>query len=168
MSDVIPLHSPINLDTDLGRSFVTDCTRAGEALISDDEVQEKYDLSPADWAAVTKDRALERAIRDERDRRVRNGTAARESAARFFVKGPAILDQIASDVQSNARHKIDAIRELRATATGSGDGDPASPSEKFSIVINLGADVERYEFDITPDKARPLDPEDKPDGNEWG
>jgi hypothetical protein len=37
------------------------------------------------------------------------------------------------------------------------------------ITINLGADTERYEFDATPNKAKPLDPaEGKPDGNEWG
>ena len=91
------------------------------------------------------------------------------SAARFFVKGPAILDQIASAPDSNARHKIDAIRELRATATGSGDGYGPSQTEKFSIVINLGSDcIERREFDVTP-KARQLDLNlEKPDGNEWG
>jgi hypothetical protein len=167
MSDIVQLRSPVDISTDLGRAFVVDATRAGEGLITDDELREKYDLSPADWMAVTKDKSLGRAVRDERDRRVRNGTAARESAARFFVKGPAILDQIASDAQSNARHKIDAIRELRATATGSGDGDGHSQNEKFTITINLGADVEKYEFDVTPDKTRPLDPDGKPDGN-WG
>src|SRR6478672_5485114 len=98
MSDIVQLRSPIDFNSDLGRAFVVDATRAGEGLISDDELREKYNLSSADWAAVTKDQALGRAIRDERDRRLRNGTAARESAARFFVKGPAILDQIASDV----------------------------------------------------------------------
>ena len=168
MNDIVQLRSPIDFNSDLGRAFVADATRAGEGLLTDDELREKYNLSSADWAAVTKDQALGRAIRDERDRRVRNGVAARESAARFFVKGPAILDRIASDAQSNARHKIDAIRELRATATGGGDGDGPSQNERFVISINLGTDVERYEFDVTPNKARPLDPESKPDGNEWG
>ena len=77
-----------------------------------------------------------------------------------------------TDAQSNARHKIDAIRELRATAAGSSDDGPASQGEKFSIIINLSADgvdhtVERT-FDITPKPQLELelDLEDKVDGNE--
>lgn len=164
-SKVVQLHK-IDLSSDRGRAFVLDATRAGEGLITDAELQEIYELTPADWIAITKDANLGRAVRDERTRRVRNGTAAQESAARFFVKGPAILDQIANDVQSNARHKIDAIRELRATATGSGDGDGPSQGEKFSIVINLGSDcIERHEVDITPKPRVNLEQEDN--GN-WG
>ena len=147
MGDVIHLHSPIDINSDLGRAFVVDATRAGEGLLTDKELQEKYELSPVDWQNITKDKALGRAIRDERDRRVRTGIAARESAARYFVKGPSILDQIATDTNSNPRHKIDAIRELRATAAGSG-GDGPAQGEKISIVINLGSDqIERHEFD---------------------
>ena len=168
MGDVIQLRSPIDLNSDLGRAFVVDATRAGEGLISDKELQEIYDLSPADWQNIVKDTALGRAIRAERDRRVRTGIAARESAAKHFVKAPGILDQIMTDAQSNARHKIDAIRELRATAAGS--SGLASQGEKFSIIINLSADgvdhtVERT-FDITPKPQPELDLEDKVDGNE--
>ena len=84
---------------------------------------------------------------------MRTGVAAKELAAKFFVKSPGILDQIQNDANSNARHKIDAIRELRATATGSDGEGPTSQGEKFSIVINLGSDVgDRIErtFDVTP------------------
>ena len=77
MGDVIQLRSPIDLNSDLGRAFVVDATRAGEGLISDKELQEIYDLSPADWQNIVKDTALGRAIRAERDRRVRTGIAAR-------------------------------------------------------------------------------------------
>src|SRR6478672_11839634 len=91
MGDMVQLRSPIDFNSDLGRAFVVDATRAGEGLITDAELQEKYELSPTDWQSITKDRRLGRAIRDERDRRVRNGTAARESAARHFVKAPTIL-----------------------------------------------------------------------------
>jgi hypothetical protein len=170
MGDVIQLRSPIDLTSDIGRAFVVDATRAGEGLISDKELQEIYDLSPADWQNIVKDTALGRAIRAERDRRVRTGIAARESAAKHFVKAPGILDQIMTDAQSNARHKIDAIRELRATAAGSDGDGPASQTEKFSIVINLGADrIERHEFDVTPNKPQlELNLEGDPNGNEWG
>ena len=86
MGDVIQLRSPIDLNSDLGHAFVVDATRAGEGLISDKELQEIYDLSPADWQNIVKDTALGRAIRAERDRRVRAGIAARESSGQTFCK----------------------------------------------------------------------------------
>ena len=139
MSDVILLSkAPIDLTTDIGHQFVVDCTRAGEGLLSDKELQQKYELSPADWQNITKDMALGRAVRAERERRMLDGTAARESAARYFVKGPTILDQIATDAHSNARHKIDALRELRATAAVGGTDRPRE-SERFVIRIDLTA-----------------------------
>ena len=77
MGDVIILRSiPIDLNSNTGHQFVADCTRAAEGLISDKELQEKYELSPADWQNITKDVALGHAIRAERERRVRTGTAA--------------------------------------------------------------------------------------------
>jgi len=170
MGDMVQLRSPIDITTDLGRAFVTDCTRAGEGLVSDDEIREKYDLSPADWAAVTKDRGLGRAIRDERDRRVRNGTAARESAARHFAKAPTILAGIMENEASSPRHVIEAAKEIRQVAAGNSDDGPSQGGERFVITINLGSDTERYEFDATPNKARPLEPDhpdDKP-GENWG
>ena len=168
MANIIQL-SPIDLSSDLGRAFVVDATRAGEGLITDAEIQEKYDLLPADWAAVTKDRGLGRAIRDERDRRVRNGTAARESAARHFVKAPTILAGIMESEASSPRHIIEAAKEIRQVAAGGSDGSPASQGERFVITINLGSDTEKYEFDVTPNKAKQLDhPEGKPDDGNWG
>jgi hypothetical protein len=151
MGDIISLSkTPIDLNTDTGHRFVVDCTRAGEGLITDKELQQKYELSPADWQNITKDMALGRAVRAERERRMLDGTAARESAARYFVKGPSILDQIATDAQSNPRHKIDALRELRATAA-IGEGERPRESERFVIRIDLtagGGEVETYDRTI--------------------
>ena len=94
MGDVVLLSKiPIDLNSDVGHQFVVDCTRAGEGLLSDKELQEKYELSPADWQNITKDMALGRAVRAERERRMLNGTAARKSACRHFVKAPGILDR---------------------------------------------------------------------------
>jgi hypothetical protein len=77
-----------------------------------------------------------------------NGVAAREAAARRFIKAPAILDGIMSDENSNPRHKIEAIRELRTTASVGSEKGPAQ-GEIFSIVINLGNDhVEKYEVEL--------------------
>ena len=121
MGDVITLRRvPVDLASDVGHAFVVDATRAGEGLISDRELAEKYELSPADWVAITKDAALGRAIRAERERRLLSGVAVREAATRALIKGPSVLDQIMSDTNSNPRHKIEAIRELRATAAVGG------------------------------------------------
>jgi hypothetical protein len=164
MSDIVQLRSPIDPGTDLGRAFIVDATRAGEGLLSDKELQAKYEIPDKDWRRIAKDKAVGRAVRDESERRVRNGLAAREAAAKHFVKAPGVLDGIMSDGQANPRHRIEAIKELRATATG-GKDDHAASGEKFTIVINLGEDaVERFEFDHTP-KPAPQVEELKDDGN---
>jgi hypothetical protein len=133
----------VELSSDIGRQFVVDCTRAGEGLITDKELAEIYEISPADWQNIAKDAALGRAIRAERDRRVRNGVAAREAAQKHFVRAPNILSTIMDNEQSNARHRIEAIKELRQTAIPE-QNNPATQSEMFHIVINLGSDTEVY------------------------
>ena len=92
MSESITLRgTQVELNSNVGRQFVVDCTRAAEGLITDKELVEIYEISPADWQNIAKDAALGRAIRAERDRRVLNGTAAREAASRHFVRAPNIL-----------------------------------------------------------------------------
>jgi hypothetical protein len=165
MGDVVILHStPIDLTSAAGHQFVVDCVRAAEGLLSDNDLQSKYELSPANWRNLTKDTALMRAIQAERERRVLNGTAAREAAAQHFIKAPAILGSIMSDACASPRHRIEAAKEIRQVAAGS-SADSPTEGEKFSIIINLGADcVERYDFNLAADKARQL--EEKPDGDE--
>jgi hypothetical protein len=142
MGDLLCLRSaPVDLASEAGHQFVVDCTRAAEGLITDKELQEIYELTPADWIAITKDQALGRAIRVERDRRVKTGVAAREAAAKYFVRAPSILDAIMTDQQSNPRHKIEAIKELRQTAIGDKDDRPAA-ADRFVITINLGTDAD--------------------------
>jgi hypothetical protein len=160
MSDTVVLRGiPTDLDSAIGHVFVIDCTRAAEGLISDKELAEIYEISPADWQNIAKDAALAHAIRAERDRRVRSGTAAREAAAKHFVKAPTILDKIMTDEQANARHRIEAIRELRQTAIPENQNAP-SQSDRFIITINLGADcVETYNKSIA---INPNDPEEQP------
>jgi hypothetical protein len=154
MGDVVLLsETSIDLNTDAGHQFIVDCTRAGEGLLSDKELQEKYELSPADWQNITKDMALGRAVRAERERRMLDGSAAREAACRHFVKAPGILDGIMTDAQSNPRHKIEAIKELRATAA-IGSADRPRETERFIIRIDLtagGGDVETWEKTINID-----------------
>ena len=155
MDNIVNLRSsPIDLNTDTGHQFVVDATRAAEGLLTDRELAEKYELSPADWQNITKDIALGRAIRAERERRVLNGTAARESAAKHLVKGPGILDQIMTSEQSNPRHKIEAFKELRTTAAAGSSADRQMETERFVIRIDLsagGGPVEVYDKAIKID-----------------
>jgi hypothetical protein len=166
MGDVVSLSkTPVDLNTDAGHQFVVDCTRAGEGLLSDKELQEKYELSPADWQNITKDMALGRAVRAEGERRMLNGTAARESAARHFVRAPTVLARIMDSEASNPRHVIEAAKEIRATAAGGGGADRPAGTEMFIIKIDLtagGGGVETYEKTISIDAPS----EGKPDGTE--
>ena len=107
-------NTPIALDSDVGRQFVVDCVRAGEGLITDRELAEKYELDPPAWIAITKDVELGHAIRAERERRVLNGVAAREAAAKHFVKAPGILDQIMTDANAS---EIATLPQARASYT---------------------------------------------------
>ena len=165
MCDIVQLHSPIDLASDTGHAFIIDATRAAEGVKSDKDLAAKYELSAADLRTIAKEPAVGKAIRAERERRMLNGRAARELAAKAFVRAPAVLDGIMSGADSHPKHKIDAIRELRATATGGGD-EQQRAGEKFSIVINLGKDcVERHEFDHSPKVKVDLEQDD--DG-QWG
>ena len=154
MGDVINLRSsPIDLNSDRGHQFIVDCTRAAEGLISDQELQQRYELSPVDWGSITKNAALIRAIRAERERRVYNGTAARELAATQFATAPRILGEILTDKNASPRHRIESAKELRQTAHGGTNESATDAGTKFEIVINLGADhVERFEKEIAPMK----------------
>ena len=159
MGDVVLLSkTPIDLNSDVGHRFVVDCTRAGEGLLSDKELQEKYELSPADWQNITKDMALGRAVRAERERRMLDGTAARESACRHFVKAPGILNSIMSSENASPRHRIEAAKEIRAVASGGSGADRPADTEKFIIHIDLGDHIVHREFD-NPTKN------DAPDGD---
>jgi hypothetical protein len=161
MGDVVDLQGrnfPIDLNTDVGHQWVADCCRAGEGLITDRELAEKYELSPADWQAIRKDRALERAVRLERERRVRTGQAVKEAAAKHLVKGPGILDGIMSGENSHPKHKIEAYKELRNTAAVGADAEGRS-GERFIITIVMNSDegpnvVEHF------DKSIAVDPND--------
>jgi hypothetical protein len=165
MSKIVVLRGiPTDLSSAVGHQFVVDCVRAAEGLITDSDLQSKYELSPVNWKDITESTALMRAIQAERERRVRNGEAARESAAKIFAKAPTVLGDILNDKSASPRHRIESARELRQTAIGAaGAESTADAGEKFVIVINLGEDTERYEKTIAP--MKPLLPtiEDKVD-----
>ena len=178
MSDTVILRSiPVDLHSDVGHAFVTDCTRAAEGLLSDRELAAKYELSPADFQNIAKDAALGRAIRAEREHRVLSGVAAKESAAKQYVKMPTILAGIAENQSANPRHAIEAAKEIRQIATGGDNTNRSRDSERFIIRIDLSADgqphVEEYNKSIAvdvsdedgPNNLIPL--EGKPNDDQW-
>jgi hypothetical protein len=139
----------VELTSDAGRAFVIDCVRCAESLLTDKELTQIYEISPADWSNIANDAALGRAIRAERDRRVLNGTAAREAASRHFIKAPTILDRIMSDEGMNARHRVDAIKEMRAIAAPEKQNSQ-SDNGRFIIQINIGDESHVYNKSIAP------------------
>jgi hypothetical protein len=143
----------VELTSDVARAFITDAARAGEGVIDDQELATKYDLSIDDLKNLASIKAVQRAIVDERTRRVRSGVAARELATGYFVNAPGQLNKIMMSEQSNPRHVIESVRELRMTALPENQNTPAN-SERFSIVINIGDEK------LTFDKSRAIDPND--------
>src|SRR5262249_48488448 len=153
MGEIVNLRStPIDLNSDLVQQFVTDCTPAAECILTDKELAEKYELSLKDWQDIIKSKALGHAIRAERDRRVRSGTAVREAAAKHLVKGPSILDGIMTGADSHPKHKIEAYKELRQTASIGDSAEGRPESERFIIRIDLTAGGGTFEHYNKPRK----------------
>jgi hypothetical protein len=154
--------APLDLASDQGHAFLVDAVRAAEGLLSDRDLVEIHGVSPPELQALAKDSQFARALRAERDRRVRNGTAARESAAQIFIRAPRIMGEILDDKQASPRHRIEAARELRQVATPEGTG-VATAGDRFIITINLGdGHAETYDESRTVD----VSPESKTIENE--
>src|SRR5262245_38038982 len=146
----------IPLASDVGGAFITDCSRNRERLFSDQQICEKYGLTMNAWAEIARKQAVRLAVNAEHERRTFNGDAAREAAAKFFTKAPEVLDTIHQDAKANPRHRIEAAKELRATA---GTGAENAPSaDRFVITINLGEDhkleINKRIAPLTPEEAK--------------
>jgi hypothetical protein len=146
-------NTEVELTSDVAREFITDASRAGEGVIEDQELATKYELSIDDLKNLASIKAVQRAIVDERTRRVRSGLAARELASGYFVNAPGQLNKIMMDEKANPRHVIESVRELRMTALPENQNTPAN-SERFSIVINIGDESLKF------DKSIAVDPND--------
>src|SRR5262245_37714712 len=103
----------VPLVSDLGGAFIADCSRNRERLMNDDRICEKYGIAPEAYQNFAKNKELKLKIDAEHERRVRNGDAARESAAKLFAEAPEVLGEILNDKQANARHRIEAERTSR-------------------------------------------------------
>jgi hypothetical protein len=146
----------VPLASDVGGAFVSDASRNKERLLSDQRLIEKYGLSMDTWKEIATIPAFKLAVAAEFERRTYNGDAARESAAKIFSEAPTVLDEILNDKQASPKHRIDAARELRATANVGAEkaGDDA---DRFVITINLGGDklvIDKPVAPLTPEEAR--------------
>ena len=147
----------VALDTDVGQTFVADCVRHTERLLSDGDIKSKWTLTDEDWQRLADNAPLLQAVRAERERRIISGDAAREGAQRYFAKAPTVLGDILTDEQVSPRHRIEAARELRQVA-GNGPDTVPGTGEKFVITINLGGDEKLvYEKEIAPRGPAPSD-----------
>src|SRR5262249_56842396 len=87
----------VPLNSDVGYAFITDLSRNKERLFSDQRVCEKYDIPETDWTEITQSKAVRLAVNAEHERRMLNGTAAQESAAKIFTEAPEVLGTILRD-----------------------------------------------------------------------
>jgi hypothetical protein len=129
----------IDLASDIGHGFIVDCARTLEGTLTEDQVKAKYKLSDADWEGFINNEPLIEKVQRERERRIHNGTATREKAQYLFCDTPDVLDGIIHDGSLSPRHRVDAIRELRAVATGGPENPSAGTSAPFLIRIDLSA-----------------------------
>ena len=150
----------VPLKSDIGYAFVTDLSRNKERLFSDQQVCAKYDVADDDWTTIAQNKALRLLVNAEHERRMLRGTAAQESAAKIFTESPEVMGTILRDQQANPRHRIEASKELRATARFD-DEKPGADTERFTITINLG---NAPEDKIFVDCGPPKQPKENPDG----
>jgi hypothetical protein len=161
----------INLDTDIGAAFVTDCVRHIEGLISAEQLRKKYELDDIRWAGLAENEALQRLVGAQKERRIRNGEAARERAQFLLVDAVGVVGEIVRDPSTPVRSRIEGARELRATAAiGAEANTPAGERERFTIRIDLSAGgrkdnviVRTFDKPLTPvqDENEPLRDENK-------
>jgi|SRR5215472_8660355 len=147
----------IPLASDVGGAFITDCARNREKIFSDERICEKYGLTFDAYKEIAQNQAVRLAVSSEHERRIQNGDAARDAAAKLFSEAPTVLGEILNNKQASPRHRIEAAKELRATAN-TGAEKTGDSAERVIINIDLGAD-RKLVFDkqiapLTPDEAR--------------
>ena len=153
----------VPLNSDVGGAFVADCARNRERIFSDDRIREKYEIDDNTWTAITQNKALRLLINAECERRTFNNDAAREAAAKFFTQAPSVMNGILQDPAAPVRQRIEASKELRATARA-GDERRGDTPDRITISINLGND-EKVVFG----PFKPNEPKENLDGetNQW-
>ena len=146
----------VPLTSDVGIAFTVDCCRNREKIFSDARLQEKYSIDPSDWNDILNNKVLRLAISAESDRRMLNGTAATESAAKIFTESPEAMGSILRDNKASARSRVAASQELRATARA---GDEKSSADTERVIVNIKIGEDRYIVDSGPLPPNRLAPE---------
>jgi hypothetical protein len=141
----------VEVNSDVGQAFTTDCVRFIEGIVTEEQLRKKYRLDDKEWEALADHEELQRAVGAQKERRIRSGEAAREKAAHLFVEAPAVLGDIIRDGTASPRHRVDAIRELRACASGAEDTMKTN-KERFIINLNFGSAKVYREIDLKPIK----------------
>ena len=141
----------VDVNSDVGHQFAIDCTRFVEGLVTETQLRKKYALDDREWEALADHEELQRAVGAQKEHRIRSGEAAREKAAALFVEAPAVLGDIIKDNTASPRHRVDAIRELRACASGAED-TTKTDKERFIIRIDFGSQKVYREIDLKPVK----------------
>jgi hypothetical protein len=142
----------VEIDGAVGQEFVRDISRLIEDLITTEALRTKYGLQDEDvWRALETNEPLQRAVAAMKNRRVRDGSAARERAAHLFVEAPNVLGTIMTDAAASPRHRIEAARELRQVAIPGAD-KPANEIDRFRITINFGTAKVHRDIELTPVK----------------
>ncbi len=162
MSEAIGLQDLIE-----NNELISDLCRFREQLCSEQFIRRKHKLNNATWDRLggTEGDLLVEKIEAESARRIRDGSAKREAAQKHVVRVPEVAASILNDVGANSRHRLDAgalIDKLAANGPEAAIVD----SNRFSIIINLGADVsgkeiiERFDKSIRPLEPGETDPDD--------
>jgi hypothetical protein len=141
----------VDINSDIGATFITDVCRHVENLLSAEQLRAKYGLADeAAWAGLAENTALQRAIAAAKVRRIHNGDAVREKAAHLLVQTIDIIGDIAKDAGCPPRSRIEASRELRQVAAVGADDAPAAEKERFHISINFGTAKIVKEIELAP------------------
>src|SRR6516165_1722539 len=77
---------PVDINSDVGSAFTTDCVRFVENLVTEEQLKKKYDLDDEAWRKFADNVALQRAVGRQKELRILNGTAAKEKAAHLLVQ----------------------------------------------------------------------------------
>ena len=139
--------------------FVSDCCRFQEGILTEANMKRKYGFADNVWTDLGSNEKLLAAVEEEKIRRMRTGQQKRERAQQLVVKAPDVLNALMTDVTQNARHRIDSAKLLN-DFSANGPGQSAPASDRFSIVINLGADLEGRPIVEKYDRSKKVDVND--------
>jgi hypothetical protein len=129
----------VEIDSHVGAAFVADICRHVEDLMTAEALRTKYGLQDETaWDGLVANEPLQRAIAAAKTRRIHDGSAAREHAQHLFLNTPTVLGEIINDVSMSPRHRVDAIRELRACAAVGAEAEATAGGERIRININFG------------------------------